>query len=109
MLESKGTPQPFDQVNQTFVPSCFNCQSPTHVMEDCLFLPNPLMNSKEQQLNATYQQQRHDPYAPTYNPWWKNHPNFSWNQGGGYQGGATSVTQPSGSQYAWPNTFTYQQ
>ncbi|XP_074342501.1 uncharacterized protein LOC141680078 [Apium graveolens] len=24
---------------------------------------------------------RNDPYAPTYNPGWKNHPNFSWNQG----------------------------
>jgi len=38
VLESKGTPQQFDQVNQTFVPNCFNCQSPIHVMEDCPLL-----------------------------------------------------------------------
>ena len=44
-----------------------------------------------------------------YNPGWKNHPNFSWNQGGGYRGDATSATQPSGSQYARPNAFPYQQ
>ena len=48
VLESKGTPQQFDQVNQTYVPSCFNCQSLTHVMKDCPFLPNPLMNSQGQ-------------------------------------------------------------
>ena len=54
MLENKGTPQQFEQVNQTSVPSCFNCQSLTHVMEDCLFIPNPLMNSQGQQLNAAY-------------------------------------------------------
>jgi len=66
------------------------------------------MNSQGQQLNATYQQQRNDPYAPIYNPSWNNHPNLSWNQGGGYQRGAISATQPSGSQYARPNAVPYQ-
>ena len=31
VLESKGTSQQFEQVNQTSMPSYFNCQSPTHV------------------------------------------------------------------------------
>ena len=79
-------------------------------MKDCPFLPNPLMNNQEQQLNAAYHWQMNDSYAPTYNPGWRNHPNFSWNQGGGYQGGATtSATQPSGSEYAKSNAFPYQQ
>lgn len=39
-----------------------------------------------QQVNAMFQPgPRNDPYAPTYNPGWKNHPNFSWNQGQGQQ------------------------
>ncbi|XP_063938052.1 uncharacterized protein LOC135147928 [Daucus carota subsp. sativus] len=34
-----------------------------------------------EQVNAMFQPKpRNDPFAPTYNPGWKNHPNFSWNQ-----------------------------
>ena len=37
-----------------------------------------------QQLNAMFQSgPRNDPYSSTYNPGWKHHPNFSWNQGQG--------------------------
>ncbi|XP_063946487.1 uncharacterized protein LOC135151624 [Daucus carota subsp. sativus] len=39
-----------------------------------------------EQVNAMFQPKpRNDPFAPTYNPGWKNHPNFSWNQGSGKQ------------------------
>ena len=30
------------------------------------------------QANVTYQRPNNNPYAPTYNPGWRNHPNFSW-------------------------------
>ena len=39
-----------------------------------------------EQLNAfnNFQRSQGNPYSNTYNPGWRNHPNFSWaNQGGG--------------------------
>ena len=55
------------------VSKCANCNSPNHMVENC---------PKLEQVNAMFQPRpRNDTYAPTYNPGWKNHPNFSWNQG----------------------------
>ncbi|XP_074350090.1 uncharacterized protein LOC141689636 [Apium graveolens] len=52
---------------------CTNCSSPNHVTDNCREI---------KQVNAMFQPRvRNDPYAPTYNHGWKNHPNFSWNQG----------------------------
>ena len=52
---------------------CANCNSPTHLIENC---------PEIEQANAMFQSRvRNDPYSSTYNPGWKNHPNFSWNQG----------------------------
>ncbi|XP_074355671.1 uncharacterized protein LOC141695314 [Apium graveolens] len=52
---------------------CANCSSPNHVIDNC---------PESEQVNAMFQPRvRNDPYAPTYNPGWKNRPNFSWNQG----------------------------
>ena len=52
------------------------CQDPTHFVEQCQF-----MNSE--QVSVVYE--RNDPYSQTYNPRWRNHPNFSWSQGQNYQ------------------------
>jgi len=53
-LDVKGISPQIYQVNQISAPSCFNCHTPTHVMEDCPLLPNPLMASQDQ-LNSTFQ------------------------------------------------------
>ncbi|XP_063941295.1 uncharacterized protein LOC135149498 [Daucus carota subsp. sativus] len=42
---------------------------------------------------------RNDPFAPTYNPGWKNHPNFSWNQGQNFQTPQPNFQRPN------PNSF----
>jgi len=31
-------------------------------------------------MNAAFSRPQRDPYAQTYNPGWRNHPNFSWSQ-----------------------------
>ena len=74
-LEVKGAPSQLDHVNQISAPT-FNCDSQTHVLKDCSLLLNPLASSQDQ-LNDAFQRQRNDPFAPTYNPEWTNHPNFS--------------------------------
>ncbi|XP_074336127.1 uncharacterized protein LOC141673290 [Apium graveolens] len=52
---------------------CANCSSPNHVIHNY---------PEIEQVNAMFQPRvRNDLYAPIYNPGWKNHPNFSWNQG----------------------------
>ncbi|KAG9458324.1 hypothetical protein H6P81_002832 [Aristolochia fimbriata] len=37
------------------------------------------LNSMPEQTNFVGNSRRMDPYSNTYNPGWKNHPNFSWN------------------------------
>jgi len=76
-------------------------------LEDCPLLSN-LLASSQNQLNAAFQHQRNDPLTPTYNPRWRNHPNFSWSQGT-YQGGTLSnANQPSNVQISRPNVIPYQ-
>ena len=45
-------------------------------MEECLAVEGQ-PNFGPEQVNATFGRPRNDPYAPTYNPGWRNHPNFS--------------------------------
>ncbi|KAL4329702.1 hypothetical protein AHAS_Ahas13G0326500 [Arachis hypogaea] len=47
--------------------------------------------------------QAHDPYSNTYNPGWKNHPNFGW----GNQENQSQDHRPHNSNHY--NNFTYQQ
>ena len=68
------------QVNQTSnqVPMCNGCHI-GYVMEECpSFIDHH--DFDPEQINATFARPRNDLYAPTYNPRWRNHPNFSWNQ-----------------------------
>ena len=41
----------------------------------------PQLSTGTEQVNMAYQRPRNDPFAPTYNPGWRNHLNFSWTQG----------------------------
>ena len=52
-LKVKRTPPQLDHVNQISAPSCFNCYSPTHVLEDCPLLLD-LLASNQDQLNVHF-------------------------------------------------------
>ena len=78
-LETKE-PSPVNQVspNQFPTPGCTYCQAMNHVFEEC-----PVFQAQQQYhepMNAAFSRPNNNPYAPTYNPGWRNHPNFSWSQ-----------------------------
>ncbi|XP_074356421.1 uncharacterized protein LOC141696134 [Apium graveolens] len=53
-----------------------------------------------EKVNAMFQPRpRNDPFAPTYNPGWKNHPNFSWTQGQNYQSPQPTFQKPNPNSY----------
>nr|GMD14739.1 Integrase, catalytic core [Ipomoea batatas] len=54
--------------------------------------------------NTGRQPPRNDPYSHTYNPGWRNHPNFSWRD----QGNARPMGPP-GFQQQGPSGFQHQQ
>uniref|UniRef100_A0A803MLI4 Uncharacterized protein n=1 Tax=Chenopodium quinoa TaxID=63459 RepID=A0A803MLI4_CHEQI len=54
--------------------SCDNCGG-AHASSDCL-------NFEQAQYVSNYNRSQNDPYSNTYNPGWKNHPNFSWRDQG---------------------------
>jgi hypothetical protein len=57
------------------------CASPMHLAHNCLSLPT-FVDSSIEQVNAfnDYRKQTNGPFSETYNPRWRNHPNFSWKQ-----------------------------
>ena len=61
------------------VDSCSFCASPMHSIENC---PSSLafVECSMEQVNAfnDFQKQSSGPYSETYNPGWRNHPNFAW-------------------------------
>ncbi|CAN6554944.1 unnamed protein product [Malus baccata var. baccata] len=72
---------------------CGVCSIQGHVSEKC---PQLIENGGWESANAigfqSQNQSRHDPYSNTYNPGWRDHPNFKWrepqqpqNQGGFWQ------------------------
>lgn len=60
-----------NQMNQASQSMCFKCNDPNHIADQC---PNSI-----EQINA-FNKAKNDPFSPTYNPGWRNHPNFAWNQ-----------------------------
>ena len=62
--------------HQFTIRGCSYCQAPNHVFEEC-----PVFHAQQvppEHLNAAYSRPSHNPYSQTYNPGWRNHPNFSW-------------------------------
>jgi hypothetical protein len=53
-------------------------------LESCSFCSSPMPTAgnytdvSHEQVNAAFSRQGNDPYSNTYNPGWRNHPNFSW-------------------------------
>ncbi|KAJ8762772.1 hypothetical protein K2173_022901 [Erythroxylum novogranatense] len=57
---------------------CEHCGGDSHASFECQ-VGNPFaQESEEAHYVGNYNRQRLDPYSNTYNPGWRNHPNFSW-------------------------------
>jgi len=56
---------------------CSFCLSPMHQVNDCPTAAN-FSDVSTEQVNAAFSHPGNDPYSNTYNPGWKNYPNFSW-------------------------------
>ncbi|XP_062161989.1 uncharacterized protein LOC133869023 [Alnus glutinosa] len=67
--------------NPFHVDCCSICASPIHSAQTCPSLPTFVESSLEQ-VNAfnDFRKQSNGPFSETYNPGWRNHPNFSWKQ-----------------------------
>ena len=58
---------------------CHICDTHDHATKDCPTLPS-FKECLHEQANYVnnYKKPILDPFSPSYNPGWKNHPNFSW-------------------------------
>jgi len=56
---------------------CSFCSSPMHHINDCP-TAGKFSDDSIEQVNAAFSHPGNDPYSNTYNPGWRNHPNFSW-------------------------------
>jgi hypothetical protein len=78
-LDNLSMEKPVKAVNTFPFESCSVCASPLHQAQNC---PSTAVFSEMEQVNAfnNLQKQSTGPYSETYNPGWRNHPNFSWKQ-----------------------------
>ncbi|XP_078166211.1 uncharacterized protein LOC144560859 [Carex rostrata] len=60
--------------------SCDNCGTGDHSTLECQFGNSQSQESEIEQVNALngFGRPQNDPFSNTYNPGWRNHPNFSW-------------------------------
>jgi hypothetical protein len=58
---------------------CQICETNEHSTNDCPTLPSfkECLHEQVYALNS-FQRPNHKPYSQTYNPGWRNHPNFNW-------------------------------
>jgi len=58
---------------------CQICETNEHSTNDCPTLPSfkECLHEQAHALNS-FQRPNHNPYSQTYNPSWRNHPNFNW-------------------------------
>jgi hypothetical protein len=80
-LDTLNVSWPISAANTLTVESCSICASPMHLAQTCppwsVFSENQM-----EQVNPfnDFRKQSSGPYSKTYNPGWRNHPNFSWKQ-----------------------------
>jgi len=55
---------------------CPQCHALEHTLSTCPYSAHHLASDQEQ-VNMAYQGPKNDPYAPTFNPGWCIHPNYS--------------------------------
>ncbi|KAL6553671.1 hypothetical protein OROGR_007513 [Orobanche gracilis] len=93
--------------------SCISCAESFHSSQSCSSCPqNQEVFNEEVNALHSYGKSSDSPFAPTYNPNWRNHPNFSWKQNmpqmnqGGHQMNITNQQNVRPNQYP-PNTYQY--
>ncbi|KAL6547860.1 hypothetical protein OROHE_009565 [Orobanche hederae] len=93
--------------------SCISCAESFHSSQSCPPGPqNQEIFTEEVNALHTYGKSSDSPFAPTYNPNWRNHPNFSWKQNmppmnqGGHQMNISNQQNVRPSQYP-PNNYQY--
>ena len=59
-------------------PVCEVCGIQGHYGNDCQYNAQNPQNFQMEQANVFQQRQQYNPYSNTYNPGWKDHPNFSY-------------------------------
>jgi hypothetical protein len=76
-LDALSIGKPVNVANAFPVESCSVCASPMHQAQNC---PSMTVFAEMEQVNAfnNFQKPSSGPYSETYNPGWRNHPNFSW-------------------------------
>ncbi|KAL6560492.1 hypothetical protein OROGR_004051 [Orobanche gracilis] len=92
---------------------CISCAESFHASQSC---PSGPQNQEiyNEEINAlhSYGKSSDSPFAPTYNPNWRNHPNFSWKQNmppmnqGGHQMNISNQQNIRPNQYP-PNSYQY--
>jgi hypothetical protein len=77
-LDALNVGQPINVANTFTIESCSICASPMHLAQTCPSLPVFYENQMEQ-VNAfnDFRKQSSGPYSESYNPGWRNYPNFS--------------------------------
>ncbi|KAL6551317.1 hypothetical protein OROMI_021805 [Orobanche minor] len=93
--------------------SCISCVESFHSSQSCPPGPqNQEIFNEEVNALHLYGKSSDSPFAPTYNPNWRNHPNFSWKQNmppmnqGGHQMNISNQQNVRPNQYP-PNNYQY--
>ena len=75
-LDALSLGKPIATANKFPIESCSVCASPMHQAQNC---PSMTVFSEMEQVNTfnNFQKQSSGPYSESYNPGWRNHPNFS--------------------------------
>jgi hypothetical protein len=75
-LDALSLGKPITATNTFLVESCSVCASPMYQAQNCSSMT---VFSEMEQVNAfnNFQKQSSGPYSESYNPGWRNHPNFS--------------------------------
>ncbi|XP_022899229.1 uncharacterized protein LOC111412524 [Olea europaea var. sylvestris] len=75
-------------------PVCEGCGA-DHASTRCPLASTHVNQSEEVSYAQNFQRQQNNPFSNTFNPGWKNHPNFSWsNNQGQEQGGSNQNKSP---------------
>jgi hypothetical protein len=106
-----------DQLMNSFAPNaahintqpkpCSFCSSTTHQVNNCPTAVNYTDVSNEH-VNATFSRSGNDPYSNTYNPGWRNHPNFSWKSQNAKNSAPGPHNQAQSNRRPYNSSSTYQ-
>ncbi|XP_022883520.1 uncharacterized protein LOC111400337 [Olea europaea var. sylvestris] len=78
-------------------PVCEGCGA-DHASTRCPLASTHVNQFKEVSYALNFQRQQNNPFSNTFNPGWKNHPNFSWSNNQGQEQGRSNQNKPPGFQ-----------